>query len=241
MHTASISAHRATSIQILFEGRSRIGRTYRVTAVGDEALLFDREFDYAPGKWHREGAVRFPAEGYEWALSRHIAGGDGLEYLPDALLKATARSRLVLVAGSIAAGKSTTLHHLALLDPTLALFQAEDGSDTLRKPSDLAAFRAAVAFSPRVAAAIHATPGGLHQRLMDLSGNDLAFLHGVTTIAVHVTQTDGQLIQTISRVNWLKGTTRRLSTKSEPLTHNLIPQGPICHDAAARHVEGYLH
>lgn len=230
-----------TTTQILFQGKSRIGRVYRVTAVGGEVLLFDRQFEHAPGKWHREGAVPFPVEkGWQWALGKHCSGGEGLEYLESHLYEATARARLVVVSGDSEAGKTATLHHLALLDPALTVFTTPEGRDTLRQESDLSSFRAAIAFLPHVAVAVHATPDGLVQRMHDLFGR-VDFLHGVSTIAVHHTLIEEQLLQTISRIDWRRGTAKRLSERPEVLAHELVHQGLISHEAAAGHVPGYLH
>lgn len=229
-----------TGTKILFEGKSRIGRVYRVTAVGGEVLLFDRQFEHAPGKWHREGSVRFPVENWESALGKHTSGGEGLEYLESHLYEATARARLVVVSGASETGKTATLRHLALLDPALTVFTTPDGRDTLRQASDLSSFRAAIAFLPHVAVAVHATPDGLVQRMHDLFGR-VDFLHGVSTIAVHHTLVEGQLLQTISRIDWRRGTAKRLSERPEVLAHELVHQGLISHEAAAGHVPGYLH
>lgn len=231
-----------TGTQILFEGKSRIGRVYRVTGVGADVLLIDRQFDHAPGKWHREGAVRLPVENWEWALGRHIAwGGDGLEYLPSDIYEAMlrARARLVVVSGASETGKTATLNQLALLDPALTVFTTPDGRDTLRQTSDLPALRAALAYSQRIAVAVHATPDGLVQRMSDLFGR-VDFL-GVSTIAVHNALVEGQLLQTISLIDWRRGTSKRLSERLETLAHELVSQGLISHDAAASHVPGYLH
>ena len=82
MHTHTTTARPAANMEVeevLFEGKTPIGRTYRVTAVAPFTLKIYRDFDFAPGDWHLEGTVRHdPADWLGPGASRGARGRAGM-------------------------------------------------------------------------------------------------------------------------------------------------------------------
>jgi len=68
------------TMHVVYEGKTPIGRMYRVVAEGADMLHFQRSFDSAPDTWHTEGIIWHPVDDWRWALGQHIIGGDALTY-----------------------------------------------------------------------------------------------------------------------------------------------------------------
>jgi len=67
---------------VVFLGRvPAVSRNYRILSDNKGHLHIERDFDYDPGVWHREGTVVGKVEDWPEILKCHCLGGDGLVYI----------------------------------------------------------------------------------------------------------------------------------------------------------------